>query len=324
MMVDIETLKNKVLSGKDLTEDEAYLLVDIAEQNPDKLWDAASEITAKFCRPVFDSCSILNARSGKCSENCKWCAQSAHFNTNIDTYSLVGHDDCMKAAQLNREHNIHRFSLVTSGRAMKGRDLERACGYYAEIDKEGGLELCASMGLLDEKELEKLYKAGVRRYHCNLETAPSHFKTLCTTHDIKDKLRTIEKARKLGFEICSGGIIGMGETMKQRVEFALTLREIAPNSIPINILQPIPGTPLENTAPLTKEEILTTIAIFRFIHPSTVLRFAGGRAQLSRDTQIQAMRIGINGAIVGDLLTTVGSTVAKDRELVSEVGYTFN
>ncbi|MDE6392150.1 MAG: biotin synthase BioB, partial [Muribaculaceae bacterium] len=180
-----------------------------------------------------------------------------------------------------------------------------------------------SMGLLDRDELQKLWDAGVRRYHCNLEAAPDFFAGLCTTHTIEDKIRTIDAAREIGFEVCSGGIIGMGETPRQRVGLALALRRVEPHSIPINILCPIEGTPLEGSAPLSDEEVLDAIALFRFVHPRTTLRFAGGRASLGRETQLRAMRIGMNGGVVGDLLTTIGSTVADDKTLVSDAGMQF-
>ena len=322
-MVDIDALKARILDGGSLTETEAYSLCEIEPSQHEALWEAAEEITRRFCKPEFDSCSIINARSGRCPEDCKWCAQSAHYKTSADVYGLVSREECLKTAEENRLHGVRRFSLVTSGRALTGRELTKACGYFREMSENGGIGLCASMGLLGPEELQCLYDAGVRRYHCNLETAPSHFATLCSTHTIEDKIRTIEAARKIGFEICSGGIIGMGETPRQRVEFALTLRRVAPDSIPINILNPIPGTPLENSKPLSPEEVLDTVAIFRMIHPHTILRFAGGRISLSRETQIKAMRIGVNGAIVGDLLTTIGSKVRQDRELAAEVGYSF-
>lgn len=320
----IQKLKDKILSGGEITPDEAYDLADsITPDNREELWDAAMEITRHFNVPVFDSCSIINARSGKCPENCKWCAQSGHFKTKIDTYPLISHKECMETADYNRRQGIKRFSLVTSGRKMTGKDLDTACGYFAELNQKGGLGLCASMGLLERDDLQKLYDAGVRRYHCNLEASPTFFPELCSTHTIEDKIRTIDAAREIGFEVCSGGIIGMGESRRQRVELAVELRRVDPLSIPINILCPIEGTPLENAEPLPDDEIITAIALFRFVHPKVTLRFAGGRAKLRRDTQLRALQIGMNGAIVGDLLTTIGSTVADDKSLVEEGGYEF-
>ncbi len=316
----IDKLLDKILSGGSITREEAYALCDLLPSEREKLHEAAARITRRFCKPVFDSCSIVNARSGRCPENCKWCAQSSHFKTAVDIYPVIDYDLCSRHADMSREHGIGRFSMVTSGRKMSGAELDKACGHYRKLKEIGGLELCASMGLLNSEELQKLKDAGVTRYHCNLEASPEHFSTLCSTHTVEDKIRTIEAARELGFEICSGGIIGMGETMKQRVDLAFELRRVDPVSIPINILCPIPGTPLEDMAPLDPEEVLDTIALFRFIHPAVTLRFAGGRASLSRDTQLRAIAVGMNGAIVGDLLTTIGSTVAADSELIAESG----
>lgn len=323
MHSNISELKEKVLAGGELTEAEAMGLAAIDEAGIDELIGAAAEVTRRFFNREFDSCSIINARSGRCPENCKWCAQSAHYKTSASVYPLVDRKTCMDAADMNRRHGIRRFSLVTSGRAMTGKDLDTACSYFEQLREEGGLHLCASMGLLDRESLEKLYKAGCTRYHCNLETAPSHFPALCSTHSLDDKLKTIRMAREVGMEVCSGGIIGMGETREQRIEFALALREIAPDSIPVNVLQPIPGTPLQDSEPLSQREILLTVAIFRMIHPRAVLRFAGGRARMSRDTQRRAMEIAVNGAIMGDMLTTIGSQVADDKKLIAECGYDF-
>lgn len=320
IMTLIDSLKKKVLAGGEISADEAYALCDADHGHRDELYAAAAEITHKFCPPVFDSCSIVNARSGKCPENCKWCAQSAHFKTSVSVYPLIDSEECMRHADAARAHGIRRFSMVTSGRKMSGRELDEACAYYRKLSVAGGLDLCASMGLLDRGELQKLWEAGVRRYHCNLEAAPEYFDTLCSTHSVEDKIRTILAAREIGFEVCSGGIIGMGETPRQRVGLALELRRVRPASIPINILCPIPGTPLENSRPLEPEEVLDTVALFRFVHPKVTLRFAGGRASLSRDTQLKAIQIGMNGAIVGDLLTTIGSTVAADRDLIADAG----
>ncbi len=319
----ISRLKSKILDGGDIDDNEAYALAETLPESADALREAAAEITACLCSRTFDSCSIVNARSGLCSENCKWCAQSKHHSTACETYDLIDHDECLAAARDNRSKGVRRFSLVASGRAVKGNALKSMCALLREAKETTGISTCASLGLLDRDDLQLLWDAGVRRYHCNLETAPSHFVKLCTTHTIDNKIKTIRAAKEIGFEVCSGGIIGMGETRRQRVEFALKLREVEPHSIPINILSPIPGTPLEHQEAISDDDILDTVALFRFIHPRTQLRFAGGRKRLSRDLQLKAMKIGINGGIVGDLLTTLGSTVADDKRLIDEAGYTF-
>ncbi|MDE7408055.1 MAG: biotin synthase BioB, partial [Muribaculaceae bacterium] len=231
-------MKNKVLAGNELSWDEVLQLG--ATHDHEALWAAAEEITRAMCPRQFDSCSIANARSGRCSENCKWCAQSAHFHTGCNEYDLIDRDECMRQAIYNHKQGIKRFSLVTSGRAMKGKALDSICSMLSEVKEKVGISTCASLGLLDSDDLRKLWDAGVRRYHCNLEAAPSYFPKLCTTHTIDDKLRTIREAQAIGFEVCSGGIIGMGETAEQRYELAYKLKEVSPHSIPINILCPIP------------------------------------------------------------------------------------
>lgn len=320
----VNEAKAKVLDGAMLSESELYALAEINSAGGiDTLLKAAEDITARFVPRKFDTCSIVNARSGRCSENCKWCAQSAHYPTGCDTYEIVNRDEALHVARYNAERGIGRYSLVASGRAVRGKALEQICEILQTAKKDDGISTCASLGLLDRAGLATLYAAGVHRYHCNLETAPSYFPDLCTTHAISDKLKTIKEAKEIGFEICSGGIIGMGESRRQRVELAIILREIEPVSIPLNILCPIPGTPLENTPPLSDEEILITVALFRFAHPDVTLRFAGGRSRLPREVQLRAMKIGVNGAIVGDLLTTIGSTIAEDKALVGDAGYEF-
>lgn len=313
-------IKDRIIGGGIITSAEAYSLLDA---DFDALCDAAADITAALCSDEFDSCSIINARSGRCPENCKWCAQSAHWATGCDTYPIIPEEECMALARYNAAKGIRRFSLVTSGKAAKGKSLDAICSMLRRVTNDTPMLTCASLGLLDLDDLRKVRQAGAVRYHCNLETAPSFFPALCSTHTHDDKIATIRAAREAGLEICSGGIIGMGETPCQRVEFALALRDIEPVSIPINILIPIPGTPLADTPPLTEQEILTTVAIFRFVHPTIHLRFAGGRQKLSTEGQLRAMKIGINGGIVGDMLTTLGSTIDNDKALITKAGYKF-
>lgn len=315
----LHTVKERILSGGSISFEEAVQLAETAPRM--ELYAAADEIRRHFCDTAPDTCSIVNARSGKCSENCKWCAQSAHYHTGVATYPIISTDEVMAIAQANDKRGIDRFSLVTSGRAVSMKDMPEFCKLFRQIGESTGLQLCASMGLLGRSELQMLKDTGVKRYHCNLETSASFFPSLCTTHTPEEKKETIRLAKEVGLEVCSGGIIGMGETMTQRIELAFELAELGVVSVPMNILCPIKGTALEHTAPISDEDILVSIAIFRLILPRTVIRFAGGRARLPRHIQRQALQAGLNGLMVGDLLTTHGSQADADKQLFDEAGY---
>ena len=297
-------------------------LLDILRFDPrDELYAAVHRVTTTFAPKRFDFCGILNARSGRCSENCKWCAQSAHWETGCEIHGWIGAEACVRAAANAEANGVGRIGIVTSGRAQSPADIDALCDALRAMKSQTRIHLCGSLGLLSEGDLLRLKDAGLERVHCNLETAPSLFPSLCSTHTQEQKIETLRAAKRLGLEICCGGIIGMGETDEQLVEFALALAEIAPVSIPVNILHPIPGTPLGAHTPLSVERILDSIAILRLANPRTPLRFAGGRALLSDDDARRAIFCGINAGIAGPLLTTPGANYADDRALAAEAGY---
>ena len=313
----IESLEQRVISGGRITLEEALSLSKAREKKT--LYAAADQIRSHFMGPVIDTCSIMNAQSGRCSEDCKWCSQSRRFKTGVPEYGLVSEEEGVKMALDNGRQGVARFSLVTSGRALKPKQVQEACKIYSAIGKQSQIKLCASMGLLRAPELKALKEAGVERYHCNIETSASHFPRLCTTHTFEEKVRTIREAIAIGMKVCSGGIFGMGETLAQRIEMALSLREMEIDSIPINILNPIEGTPLQGNMPLSDEEILVSIALFRFIHPTAHLRLAGGRNLILHILE-KALMAGISAVMVGDYLTTLGANIEQDKEMFRRLG----
>ena len=287
----------------------------------ERLWELAHEVTLAYTPKVFDFCAIVSARQGKCSENCKWCAQSAHYRTGCETYGWVGTEKCVAAARAAEANGASRIGIVTSGRGQTDRQIEEICAAVAAMRKEARPHVCASLGLVTREQLKKLKAAGLERIHCNIETSPRRFGELCTTHTFAEKLATLEAAKELGFQICSGGIIGMGETDEDLVAFAETLKAIAPDSIPVNILHPIKGTPLGESARLGIDRILTAIAILRLVNPYTPLRFAGGRRDLTDDEARRCIYVGMSAGIAGPLLTTPGADYDDDRALAREAGY---
>ena len=318
--VDFQAVAGRIAGGGEISPEEALRLLEA--KDPEALRAAARAVTAHFKPHTFDFCAIINARCGRCSEDCKWCAQSARYETGCDVFGWVGAKACADAAKAAETNGVVRIGIVTSGRGQTPAQIEEICAALRAMRAAAGrIHLCASLGLVDEPSLAKLKAAGLQRLHCNLETAPSHFGSLCTTHTTAEKLATIRAARRLGFEICSGGIIGMGETDAQLVEFAFALKEIAPDSIPVNILDPIAGTPLGTRPPLDFGRILDSIAILRLVNPRTPLRFAGGRRLLTDEQAAEAIAVGIDAGIQGPLLTTPGKDYADDRQLALAAGY---
>ena len=243
--------------------------------------------------------------------------------TNVEEYELLNLKEAEDLAAENAAKGVYRFSLVTSGRAISDKNLDQLCGVYKNIQQSTSIHLCASMGLLNRSQLEKLRAAGVGHYHCNIETAPSYFKEVCTSHTLEDKIRTIRMARETGMKICSGGIIGMGETMAQRIEMAFTLRDLEIESIPLNVLMPVEGTRMADHKPLGDNEVLTAFALFRLINPKADIRLAGGRSLIAH-IQDKALKAGVSAALVGDYLTTVGTDIAQDKERFNSAGFNLN
>lgn len=313
-----EEMKDKILRGKWIGRGEALRL---AEEPLEELRQAADEIRRKVCGSGFDLCTIVNAKCGRCSEDCRYCAQSAHYRTACEeSYPLLSTQELLEDARRNAQQGVLRYSIVTSGRRLSEEEVEQACESIRRIRAEVPIEVCVSFGLLDEVQFRKIKAAGASRVHCNLESSARYFPSVCTTHTYEEKIRTLQEAKRAGLSICSGGILGLGETMEDRIDMVLTARELGVKSIPVNLLNPIPGTPYENRVPLDNEEACRCVALFRFLIPDASIRLAGGRGLLG-DKGEACFLSGANAAISGDMLTTAGITVETDMELLRSSGF---
>lgn len=306
--MQLKDLADKIIDGYEITKEEALELYDAPLE---ELKESASKITSHFFKEAIELCCISNGKCGKCSENCKFCSQSRYYNTEIQLSVLKSVDEFFKEAQANDRRGVHRFSIVTAGVRLSKAELKTIAQAYKKITSELKISCCGSLGLLDYDDFVMLKEAGLKRYHNNLETSPNFFKEICTTHTMKQKEDTIALAKKAGLEICSGCILGMGESVEDRVDIALELRKLQVDSTPINILNPIKGTPLENRPTVHPDEVRRTIALFRHVLPKTVLRLAGGRLIIQKYFT-DLYKYGINAEITGDMLTTAGLTVADD------------
>lgn len=317
-MTVTEQLKKKILSGGEIDREEALLL---ANAPLEELTAAADEIRKTLCGNGFDLCTIINGKCGRCSEDCKYCAQSAHYHTSCsESYPLLNTEQLLEGAKYNDSRGVLRYSIVTSGKRLSDREVEQVCESIRVIKKETSIEICVSFGLLTEAQFQKIREAGASRIHCNLESSRRYFPKVCTTHTYEEKIETLKAARRAGLSICSGGILGLGETMADRIDMVLTAKELGVKSVPMNLLNPIPGTPYEQNRPLTNEEACRCAAIFRFLIPDASIRLAGGRGLLG-DRGEACFRSGANAAISGDMLTTAGITVETDMELIEKLGF---
>lgn len=306
---------NKAVDKKNYTKEELLRLYNLP------LEELLAE-SSKYMSDNMEFCSLINARNGKCSQNCKYCAQSSHYCTNIESYPLVDIQEVIKAAKESKENKVSRFAIVTSGKTPdEGRDFQIELDMIKAINEVGGLKSCASIGILNEEQAKQLAQAGLKRFHHNINTCRSYYPEVCTTHSWDDRLNTCKLVKKYGMELCCGVILGMGETIEQRVEMAMELAEIEPNSIPINILMPIPETPFENYHDkIDEENVLRTMAIFKIANPKSVVRFCGGRMRLSQENQELALKTCVEGILVGNYLTTVGREPHEDLETANKLG----
>lgn len=315
--MNVKTLGNEVLAGKRISAEEALWLY---SQPLEELSEIADGIRQHFCSNRFDICTIINGKSGRCSENCRFCAQSAHNHTDAAEYPLLEAEEILEQARANDRQGVLRYSIVTSGKRLSDPEVDRMCEAVQQIRAEIGISVCVSFGLLNEGQYRRLKAAGVVRVHNNLETSRRNFPNICTTHTFEDKLCAIRAAQAAGLFVCSGGIMGLGETVEDRIDMALTLRELGIKSVPVNMLNPIPGTPFEKNERLTPEDMQRIVATYRFILPDADIRLAGGRG-LMPDKGGACFRSGANAAISGDMLTTAGITVETDLRLLEKLGY---
>ena len=315
--MNIKNLTDNIINEYKITREDAIKLLnsDLSE-----LCYYANKIREHFMGNLFDICTIINAKSGNCSEDCKFCAQSSFYNTKIENYSIISEEKIIEDAEYNYKKGILRYSPVISGKRPTNYELDTICSAMKKVKSKTNLKTCVSLGLLNKNQLLKLKKAGIDRIHNNIETSREYFRNVCTTHTFDDKLNLIQEAIELGFSVCSGIILGLGESNFDRIDMAFTLRELNIKSIPINILNAIEGTPYENNKKISNDEIKRFIAIFRFINPDSYIRLAGGRILLE-DKGKDCFISGANACISGDMLTTLGTTIDFDIKMVESLGY---
>lgn len=317
----IQRLAEEIIKGKRLTRGEDLSFFETIPLQD--LCQGADHIRQAMCGDTINLCSIINGKGGSCSEDCKFCSQSSHFKTDVRRHSLLNRQEILDDCKMHAEKKVHRYSIVTAGRDLNKTELEDVCSAYGQMGDQYDIDLCASHGLLSKEALLALKESGVSMYHQNIETSKRNFPNICSTHSYEDKIRVVKQAQEIGLGVCSGGIIGMGETFEDRLDMAISLAELKVESIPINVLIPIKGTPFEGLEPLKEDEILRTIAIFRFINPTASIRLAAGR-RLMENSGKEAFRAGANATITGDLLTTSGNNINEDKKMITQMGFSMS
>ena len=316
----IKECQEKVFSGIRISAEDAGKLLNIPEENIKDLAKCANEITRDFNGEKIDVEQLNNIKKNACSEDCTFCGQSAFFDTGIDTYQLPTPDEVVTKAQKAKEEGAESYCLVAAWREPTPNDFEKVCKIITKVNDKVGISIECSLGFLTIQQATKLKELGVKRYNHNLETAKSKFSEICTTHTYEDRLKTLEIARKAGLELCTGGIIGLGETREQRLELTLELARIYPEEITINILVPVPGTPLELQTELANSEIVRIFSVIRFLLPESVIKISGGRETNLSDSGEELLQSGANGIITAGYLTMGGNEAKKDREMIKKIG----
>lgn len=317
----IRLAENIINDQAEITQDQALEMAAAHADDTMDLIACAGKIRQHFMKGAVFKCAIINAKSGRCPEDCAFCAQSVHHHTHAETYDLLSEEVLEETGLEMAKAGATHYSIVTSGTALTDKQIDKVCHVARRLKEKTDLTLCASVGLLADKEgAAKLKAAGITRYHHNLETARSHFDAICTTHDYDDDIETIQRAKRAGMVVCSGGIFGMGESWAQRVELGFTLKELDVDSVPINFLNPIKGTRLEDRPFLPPVEALKVIALYRFIFPKKDITICGGREATLKDFQSWVFAAGANGLMVGNYLTTQGRDLEDDLEMIADLG----
>lgn len=323
MKTFIRELQSRVLAGGAISFEEAMRLACIEDAaTGDLLLDAAHKITEHFRPPGADLCSLINAKSYLCSEDCGFCSQSSHYETGVKRYPLLSPEEVLAAARQSEANHVQSFCVVTSGEALSDAEFERVLETFRRLDAETDLNLDGSLGNLTAEQVRRLKEAGMRRFNHNLQCSREFYPQIVSTHTYDERKKTLDFLKEHGVEICSGGILGMGETREDRIKLVYELRPYEPHCLPVNVLNPRPGTPLEGRPPLDPFEVVKTIAIFRFIHPKANIKLAGGRElNLGVYFQEKALRGGANGLVVGGYLTTGGNPLGEDFAMLENAGF---